>query len=452
MAQVKKTLKPSDPEVEICVNEEIKDGELQTQNEITEEKAQEVVDEFKKGGVLMAEKGVDVAVNYFKEKAKDAEWETPFIPEQVEVTEEVMEEPLDKPLYTASKKAIKDIYSDKKLRKSALNQLKTQYKVDNSKKMNNSQWPELINQGFSATRLLHDINTNNKVHDIKAKGIVKSANVKMVSMPTEIYDRQAINAGNALRELGKRTLSNLPPVNSDYVKYAAMKRAENDAANQYFAQATLADSQQHSENLAKQSELQRMYADKRAQVEAHNRGIQAAKIVALSELDAARVQGNRQSVANYMFEKQTEHDQNRQRLEAARLAKNRLNWQNEAESGFQNELLEKYGAEYNNAPNKNNYTISQWVALQPKYASDFADIKKRWLQSVTDKELAYTENLIPNNWMFERGGKIRSTSDQIKINKHKSFDRNWVDSNKAVRRAIEKMNDKVYGIIMKILS
>lgn len=73
MAQVKKTLKPSDPEVEICVNEEIKDGELQTQNEITEEKAQEVVDEFKKGGVLMAEKGVDVAVNYFKEKAKDAE-------------------------------------------------------------------------------------------------------------------------------------------------------------------------------------------------------------------------------------------------------------------------------------------------------------------------------------------------------------------------------------------
>lgn len=139
MAQVKKTLKPSDPEVEICVNEEIKDGELQTQNEITEEKAQEVVDEFKKGGVLMAEKGVDVAVNYFKEKAKDAELETPFIPEQVEVTEEVMEEPLDKPLYTASKKAIKDIYSNKKLRKSALNQLKTQYKVDNPKKMNNSQ-------------------------------------------------------------------------------------------------------------------------------------------------------------------------------------------------------------------------------------------------------------------------------------------------------------------------
>ena len=73
MAQVKKTLKPSDPEVEICVNEEIKDGELQTQNEIVEEKQQEVVEEFKKGGVLMAEKGVDVAVNYFKEKAKDAE-------------------------------------------------------------------------------------------------------------------------------------------------------------------------------------------------------------------------------------------------------------------------------------------------------------------------------------------------------------------------------------------
>ena len=74
MAQVKKTLKPSDPEVEKCVNEELKDGELQevveeiAENTKTEgiieqtdveEKIEEtsVIEEFKEGGVLKAQSG-----------------------------------------------------------------------------------------------------------------------------------------------------------------------------------------------------------------------------------------------------------------------------------------------------------------------------------------------------------------------------------------------------------
>lgn len=74
MAQVKKTLKPSDPEVEKCVNEELKDGELQEViEEVTEtakteeiveqidveEKIEEtsVIEEFKEGDVLKAQSG-----------------------------------------------------------------------------------------------------------------------------------------------------------------------------------------------------------------------------------------------------------------------------------------------------------------------------------------------------------------------------------------------------------
>lgn len=77
MAQVKKTLKPSDPEVEMSVNEEIKDGELQNTVEITEEvikiteteeiveqsyieknvEETSVIEEFKEGGVLKAQSG-----------------------------------------------------------------------------------------------------------------------------------------------------------------------------------------------------------------------------------------------------------------------------------------------------------------------------------------------------------------------------------------------------------
>jgi hypothetical protein len=65
--------------------------------------------------------------------------------------------------------------------------------------------------------------------------------------------------------------------------------------------------------------------------------------------------------------------------------------------------------------------------------------------------------------MYKSGGKMRSASDQIainrekandqiKVNKYKSFDKNWENQNKAVSKAIGKMHDRVYNILMKILS
>jgi hypothetical protein len=71
--------------------------------------------------------------------------------------------------------------------------------------------------------------------------------------------------------------------------------------------------------------------------------------------------------------------------------------------------------------------------------------------------------MIPGHWIFKSGGKVRSAKDQmlinaskaneqIKVNKHKSFDKNWESNNTSVRKAIGKMHDRVYNILMKILS
>lgn len=315
-----------------------------------------------------------------------------------------------------------------------------------------SMMPEAINQMFSLGRLGWDIGTNDKLYDIKARGLVESSNAKMASMPQEIYSRQTINAGDAEKELANRKMQELPAVNADYVKYASMKNAMNEASNIDLANSIRKNSLQNSENLARETEEQRMYANMRNQIEAHNRGIQAAKMAGLSELAAARTQANRQSFANYLLEKQTEFDQNRGKMEEAMLAENRLKWQEEADKGFEQDLQNKFGVVYNAAADKGNLTIEQWLSIHPEYVNEFNEIKKKWQRYVTDSELSFTKSQNPAKWMFKSGGSLRSASEQIKINKHKALDQNWVNGNKSVRKAIDKMSDRVHRIIMKILS
>lgn len=303
--------------------------------------------------------------------------------------------------------------------------------------------PEAINQTLSAGRLLWDFGTNNKLYDERAKGLIESSNAKMASMPQEIYSRQNINAGNAERLLGNRKLQALPAINNDYIKYAAMKRAGDNAALNHLANATLADSQQHSENLARQVEEQRMYANMRNQIEAHNRGVQAAKLVGLSELRAARTQANRQSFANYLLEKQTEFDQNRQLAE--QLATSMSEY--EAQKKANDEFIKERNAYFKNTPiDMGNSAYVQF--LNDLRSSKMYDIKMAGYETQAQNQVGFWRR-----WLgFKSGGKVRSSQDQIKINKHKEFDQNWSNSNKDVRKAITKMNDRVHDIIMKILS
>jgi hypothetical protein len=97
-------------------------------------------------------------------------------------------------------------------------------------------------------------------------------------------------------------------------------------------------------------------------------------------------------------------------------------------------------------------TIEQWLSIHPEYVNEFNETKKKWQRYVTDSELSFTKSQNPAKWMFKSGGSLRSASEQIKINKHKALDQNWVNGNKSVRKAIDKMSDRVHRIIMKILS
>lgn len=303
--------------------------------------------------------------------------------------------------------------------------------------------PEATNQLFSLGRLLWDFGTNDKLYDIKAKGLIESSNAKMASMPQEIYSRQTINAGDAEKELANRKMQELPAVNADYVKYASMKNAMNEASNIYLANSIRKNSLQNSENLARETEEQRMYANMRNQIEAHNRGIQAAKMVGLSELAAAHTQANRQSFANYLLEKQTEFDQNRQLAE--QLATSMAEY--EAQKKANDEFISERDAYFKDTP------IDMGNAAHVQFLNDLRSSKMHDIKMAGYETQAQS---LPGFWRrrlgFKSGGKVRSAQEQIKINKHKALDQNWVNSNKSVRKAIDKMSDRVHRIIMKILS
>ena len=178
---------------------------------------------------------------------------------------------------------------------------------------------------MSLGRLLHDIGTNDQLYDIQVKAAIDAANAQMQTNTPEYYSRKTINAGNALREKANREIQSLPPVNADYLKYAAVKQAITDQYNTDMAEAIRLDSAQDSQNINTGIQEQRSYADMRSKIENANRAIQSGKIVALSQLAAAKTQANRQSIANYLLEKQTEFDKNRGIIDQANIADAKLN-------------------------------------------------------------------------------------------------------------------------------
>lgn len=314
--------------------------------------------------------------------------------------------------------------------------------------------PEAINQSMSLGRLLYDIGTNDQLYDIQAKAAIDAANAQMQTNTPEYYSRKTINAGNALREKANREIQSLPPVNADYLKYAAIKQAITDQYNTDMAEATRLDSAQDSQNINTGIQEQRSYADMRSKIENANRAIQSGKMVALSQLAAAKTQANRQSIANYLLEKQTEFDKNRGIIDQANIADAKLNWTRAAQSGIEKDINAKFKAAYDAAGGSNTgYTIEQWVRSQPGYTKDLSEIMQKWQDWLALQESSYVRNQVPgSNLYMKSGGKIRSAKDQISINKHKAHDQNWVKSNESVRKAVSQLNKQAFEILMKLLS
>lgn len=176
---------------------------------------------------------------------------------------------------------------------------------------------------MSLARLGFDRKTNDIITAQKAKGLQEAANASMLSKQGFIPQRMQLTAGDASKAVANRMFQHLPPVNADYIRYAAQQRAGFDAANAMLAQSDREYSAQYNENLDKNITRQQMIADRNMQIEAQNRQIQAQKIAALSELYASRDAANRQSGANYMFEQQAKYEQDVQKAREARLARDR---------------------------------------------------------------------------------------------------------------------------------
>lgn len=315
-----------------------------------------------------------------------------------------------------------------------------------------STMPELINQGFSAVRLLNGFKTNADSADILKRGNREAAISQLKSLSPLRPTNTRLLAGNAEFQMANEIEQNKPPVTNDYNKYAAHDLNSKMQAAQLRGQGTRLRSEQSLADLKDVALALHEKAMRDWEITNQNRAIMGGLAASNANIDSATLNANNESWRQYLLEKQTEFDQNRGKMENAILAENRLNWQEEAEKGFKQDLQNEFGAVYNVATDKGNLTIEQWLSTHPEYTNKFNEIKKKWQRYVTDKELVFTKKQIPGKWMFKSGGSLRSTNDQIKINKHKAFDQNWVNNNKAVRRAIEKLNDRAYNILMKILS
>ena len=322
-------------------------------------------------------------------------------------------------------------------------------------------WLPFLDAGMSGARFLHDIGTNEIITNTKSAGIKDAANASMLSRQEFDPQRTQLTAGDASKAAANRIGQYLPPVNTDYIKVAAQQRAGFDAKNAMLNQSDREYAAEHRANLDKNTARQQQIAELNMRIDAQNRQTEAQKMAALSELYASKHSANRQSIANYLTEQHTIFKQNRQKVKDAQLASDKIKWTSEANQNYINALksdpiMKAY------IESKSTLPIEYWVASQPQFKSKIDELQRKKNEWLANKQLESSLAEVPS-WMYKSGGRMRSASDQIainkekandqiKINKYKTFDKNWEDQNKSVRKAIGKMHDRVYNILMKILS
>lgn len=308
----------------------------------------------------------------------------------------------------------------------------------------NTKIGDYLDPILGAAGMAHSINQTNQIAQNQIKANNEAAAAMQMSMPQKLPLRHNIDAGNAYENEAKRQIQALPTVNSDYLRQAAIERVGKDAASQYLMQRDLANSQQHSQNIAWNTEAARMYNEAVRQTEAHNRQVEAQRIAANSQAETARRMANGQSWNNANMEL-------RQRLEQAKTyanSKQQLEGMyaaNDALTKFKNQWL----AEYNADANKGTKTFDQWL---------IGDIGRR--QAIADesyrlKKQMQLENLpsSPMSFLFAKSGtRIRPAKEQIEINRRKANDQLWINQNKATQKAIDQLNKQAFEFLKMMLS
>lgn len=306
-----------------------------------------------------------------------------------------------------------------------------------------------VNPMISGVRYIDSIKTNQRILDEKAKGLKEATLAKYRSPMQFIPSRNTLNAGEPYYEQAKRTIQSLPTVNSDYLAQAALDKMNKDHASAIKAQGDLAMAQQHTENLARLRQEKQAQAQHEWEVDNYNKDIKSAELAGLSDLKAGTMLGNYQSRQNLLHQIQTEWDQNRQMYNNIASAAAQNEARNKAYDWYQGQIKSHFGTTPIDMKNPAHY---EFVTNAQRQVSDM--ITNAGYQAQTNTLSPYWKNKANTEIIIKskNGSKLRSAEDQIKINRHKSVDQNWINSNKAVNKAIEKLNDRVHAILMKILS
>lgn len=319
--------------------------------------------------------------------------------------------------------------------------------------------PDSLNTIDSISRFLIGDAYNKKSAENQIKAVKDSLNVSKHDTPIEYYTPNYINAGNAERQFAQSQFQYRPSPTNDPIVAEAFKKQGYDQGNLSLANATRQDAGQHSNNLLRNVEEHRNYANIRTEANNQWRDKVAAGINAIAGISDVRDKATAESFNQFIYERQQQRDVDMAAVNE--FAKSKADYDNQM--FIQNEFDKAYKTQFtkDNSYNPNNPEHVKWVSdkkseLQRTYQNRQFDILKSGL---SDSQ----KRLYDRMYSAKSGGKLRpvdeqvtinreKAKDQIKANTFKSVNRNWENNQKAARRALDKMSDRVKSLIMKILS
>lgn len=434
MAQVKKTLKPSDPEVEMRVNEEIKDGELQEtfekvvventeteeiaikQAEVIENNIEEtnIVEEYKEGGVIKAQSGTTNNFWADLEKTKKRAEElrnSGFIMEHKDpvVVEEEINEPLDETLYKGRMSAIEDIYkNDPHEKDAATARLNSEYgKTKSTESSNKLGLPFYLREATNFANWLQARKTAKNLKDIGHKTTSVMRRMTL-SAPSELSFRYNLPIHNQYdRNIAKlESSANKFNTSDAFLNTAAKLDILDKSAELRNEQARMV-----SEAVSEQNQLhdqrKEQYNQIRTEIANKNKQIMGQADLARLNADSAYEQEVRKLDDTLMYKYQ--------------------------------DLLNRFGKVDSSVKNKA-FQYSEQAAAARAVGNE--TLAKQYDELFKQTQSPGYRNYMLNNIIYGKQGiKLRPTYDMLLLNTQKS-----------VAKAIEKLNDNTMKLILKALS
>lgn len=212
-------------------------------------------------------------------------------------------------------------------------------------------------------------------------------------------------------------LNSVKGTSSDYLTNFAIERSYKDTVADLLKQKDLAMSQayanwqnQNQQRIAQQDEQDR-------QIEFANNQRLAQKHNSILQAQGAHEAQVRQSMSN--FSKQLQQDALQKQVKNDALKK--MQFQSDYTTQFANPWQDKYEA----AVTDGSKTFAQWLNDNPALRDQYQQERLEWQKKS----------------VFKKGGKVRSASEQI-----------WIDKQKSTAKAVERLSKQAYELLKMALS